>query len=188
MARRGRSQSQRGAPDPGRRWGFSRIARTRARSPRTRSSSRTVRDLVGLDLNPARARGRACAWMRTLRPRRWSAARRSRRSSQMSRRARPMTTRAPEPRAPIAALGSGHRQAHRSSPQPVSARSSSSSFLQTIDREVPADLDVHVVLDTAQRTRRQRSTNGGSRTPASSCPSPGPAARSSTSSSAGSPN
>ena len=50
-------------------------------------------------------------------------------------------------------------------------------FLQTIDREVPADLAVHIVLETAAPTRHQRSRSGYSRTPASSCTSPRPARR-----------
>ena len=48
-------------------------------------------------------------------------------------------------------------------------------FLQTIDREVPADLDVHWCSTTARRTRRPRSSAGWPRTRASSCTSPRPA-------------
>ncbi len=50
-------------------------------------------------------------------------------------------------------------------------------FLQTLDREVPADLDVHVVLDNASTHKPWRSNGGSPGTPGSSCTSPRPVAR-----------
>ena len=50
-------------------------------------------------------------------------------------------------------------------------------FLATLDREVPAELDVHLVLDNSSRTRRRRSSAGWPRIRASSCTSPRPARR-----------
>ena len=49
-------------------------------------------------------------------------------------------------------------------------------FLQTIDREVPADLDVHLILDNASTHKTPRSRSGSLRTPGSSCTSPRPQA------------
>jgi hypothetical protein len=52
------------------------------------------------------------------------------------------------------------------------------SFLQTVDREVPAHLQVHLILAiTAPPTRRQRSSGGYSLTGGSSCTSHRPALR-----------
>jgi hypothetical protein len=48
-------------------------------------------------------------------------------------------------------------------------------FLQTIDRDVPAELDIHVVLDNSSTHKRRRSRSGCSPTHASSCTSPRPA-------------
>jgi len=50
-------------------------------------------------------------------------------------------------------------------------------FLATIDREVPDDLQVHLVLDNSSTTRRRRSATGSPPTRASSCTSPQPRAR-----------
>jgi DDE superfamily endonuclease len=42
-------------------------------------------------------------------------------------------------------------------------------FLQTIDREVPADIDVHLILNNASTHKTPRSRSGSPRTPGSSC-------------------
>ena len=47
-------------------------------------------------------------------------------------------------------------------------------FLQTIDREVPAELDVHLVLDNSSTHKTRRSSSWLARTRASSCTSPRP--------------
>ena len=62
-------------------------------------------------------------------------------------------------------------------------------FLQTIDREVPAELDVHLVLDNASTHKTPAIKTLAGRPPAlSSCTSPRPELAGSTSSSAGSPS
>jgi hypothetical protein len=60
------------------------------------------------------------------------------------------------------------------------------TFLATIDREVPDELDIHVVLDNSSPTRRRPSRTGWPPIPGSCCTSPRPRARGSTWSSAGS--
>jgi hypothetical protein len=44
-------------------------------------------------------------------------------------------------------------------------------FVQTLDREVPRGLDVHVILDNSSRTRRRRPANGSRHTLGSCCTS-----------------
>src|SRR3954452_5597305 len=44
--------------------------------------------------------------------------------------------------------------------------------LQTLDREVSGEFDIHVVLDNSSTHKRRRSSSGCSRTPASCCTSP----------------
>jgi hypothetical protein len=61
-------------------------------------------------------------------------------------------------------------------------------FLNLIERSVPADLEVHVVLDNSSTHKTRRYSAGWSATHASPCTSRLPTARGSTSSSAGSPN
>jgi hypothetical protein len=61
-------------------------------------------------------------------------------------------------------------------------------FLNVIDAQVPAHLDVHLVLDNLRRTRRRPSSAGFSAIPASRSTSRRPTPRGSTWSSAGSPS
>jgi hypothetical protein len=59
-------------------------------------------------------------------------------------------------------------------------------FLKRIDENVPAHLDVHLVLDNASSHKTHRSDAGSRRTRGFTCTSPQPRARGSTSSSGGS--
>ena len=72
-----------------------------------------------------------------------------------------------------AALDISHRQGDR----PLHTRHRAiefKKFLQTLDREVPAELESTSCSTTPQPTRRRRSNDGWPRTPASSCTSPRP--------------
>ena len=59
-------------------------------------------------------------------------------------------------------------------------------FLAKLDKEVPADLDVHLICDNYATHKTPRSRSGWPRTPASTCTSPPPARPGSTRSSGGS--
>ena len=131
----------------GGRSGCSRTARTPSSSPRTRcSSTRSTTSSGSISTRPSAP---SCsASTRSPRSRRWTAPRRSCRCCPASPSAPRTTTSAPAPRAStprwtsrtgkvIGALHSRHRAIEFK------------QFLHTIDREVPADLDVHLVLDNS---------------------------------------
>src|SRR5215218_9910722 len=126
--------------------GCSRTGPRRSSSPGTRCLSR--RSTTSSGCISTRPSGRwCCAWMRSPRSRRWIARSRSCRCCPGCPSVAAMTTSAPGPRAYAAldlttgkVLGALHRR-HRA----IEFK----KFLQAIDREVPAHLDVHLVLDNS---------------------------------------
>ena len=114
---------------------------------RTRCSSRRSATSSGSTSTRPSARW-CCAWTRSPRSRRWIAPRRSCRCCPARPSARPTTTSAT---APPASTPRWTSPPARSSARctHATARSSSRSSCRRIDREVPAELDVHLVLDNA---------------------------------------
>ena len=136
---------------------------------------------------PARARGRALRRSRSPRSRRSTGPRRSCRCSRARQSAPRMTTGAPARRASTPPWTSA--PARSSAASTIASRAIEfKQFLNTIDREVPGDLDVHLVLDNSCTQRPPRSRSGCSHTPAFVCTSRRRARPGSTSSSAGSEN
>ena len=147
MAARGRPDADRRCCGSGRRSGCSRTARRPGSCPRTRSSSTRSATSSGSTWTRPSARS-CCASTRSPRSRRWTAPRRSCRCCPAPPSAPPTTTSAPGTSSLYAALdlatgkviGALHSR-HRA----IEFK----KFLQTIDREVPAELDVHLVLDNS---------------------------------------
>ena len=169
----------------GRRSGSSRTARRRGSCPRTRSSS--PRSVTSSGCIWTRPSGRwCCASMRSPRSKRWTAPRRSCRCSPAPLSARPTTTSGTAPRASTPRWTS--RPARWSAGcTPATARSSSRSSCRPSTEAVPADLDVHLVLDNSLHAQDAADQDVGcSRTRGSCCTSRRPAAPGWTSSSAGS--
>ena len=114
-------------------------------SPRIRCSSR--RSATSSACTSTRPSGQSCyAWMRRARSRRWTAPRRScrccpgtpERATHDYKRSRHLE--------PVRRAGPHHRQGDRRA-APRHRAIEFKKFLQTIDREVPAELDVHLMLD-----------------------------------------
>ena len=170
---RGRADAVGGVSGSGGRSGCSRTARTAGSCRRIRSSSpRSVTSSGSTSIRPNVPS--CCAWTRSPRSRPSIARRRScrccpaprQRASHDYMRAGTSSLYAALDLASGKVIGSLHAR-HRA----IEFK----KFLQTIDREVPADLDVHVVLDNASTHKTPAiKTMAGWRTRGSSCTSPRP--------------